>query len=37
MMASRSRYSRWLWFIGLWVASVSVLAMVAFVIRLAIS
>ena len=37
LMASRSRYSRWLWFIGLWVASVSVLAMVALVIRLAIS
>nr|QXO85696.1 hypothetical protein [Paracoccus sp. (in: a-proteobacteria)] len=36
-MASRSRYARWLWFIGLWVASVSALAVVALVIRLAIS
>lgn len=36
-MASRSRYARWLWFIGLWFTSVSVLAVVAVVIRLAIS
>jgi len=35
-MVKGSRYTRWLWFIGLWVASVTLLAMVAFAIRLVI-
>lgn len=36
-MAGRSRVSRWLWFVGLWVAGIGVLAIIALVIRLAIS
>lgn len=35
-MTDRSRFSRWLWFVGLWVGGVSALGIVAFVIRLAI-
>lgn len=35
-MAGKSRVARWLWFLGLWVAGVGILGIVAFVIRLAI-
>lgn len=35
-MAGRSHLMRWLWFLGLWVAGVGILGIVAFVIRLAI-
>lgn len=34
-MQKRSVTSKWLWFIGLWIASVVVLAVIAFAIRLA--
>lgn len=33
---ARSLVSKWLWFVGLWLASVAVLTVVAFAIRLVI-
>ena len=35
-MASNSPFSRIAWFVGIWIASVAVLAAVAYAIRLAI-
>ncbi len=34
MTQDRSTAKRWLWFIGLWLASVTTLALVAFLIKL---